>query len=216
MSENKYSKQEIQVLVKELAKYSSATVHEALGRVGAVDYGIKPISKGMKICGPAVTVCCHVGDNLMLHKAVAAADPGDVIIADMGSNRQQGSWGDVLSTQAHHNGINGFVTNSGVRDSEEITQMGFSVFSGSICIAGTVKATIGTLNEAISFGGVIVNPGDIVLGDDDGIMIVPQGRLQEAIDASRAREEKETIMKEKIRQGATTAELLGLLEQLGM
>ena len=216
MSDSKYKEQETQCYIKELARHSSATVHEALGRIGAVDHEIKPIAKGMKICGPVVTVRCHVGDNLMLHKAIITALPGDVIIADMGNNRQQGSWGAMTSVQALHKGINGFVTNSGVRDSEEITQMGFPVFSSSVCIAGTVKVTTGVINEPISFGGVIVNPGDIILGDADGIMVVPRQRLEEAVNASKKREEQEELMKDKIMNGASTAELLGLLEKLGI
>lgn len=216
MLEKNYNQEEFRKMIEELSEFSSATVHEALGRIGSVDYEIKPISTGMKICGPAVTAKCHLGDNIMLHKAIAIANPGDVIVANMGNCKQSGAWGEITSLASKVKGINGFVTDGGVRDTKEISEMKFPVFSKSVCIQGTVKSTIGTINEAISFGGVVVNPGDVVLGDDDGIVIIPRNLIKEAIEKSAQREEKERIMKEKIKQGASTVNLLGLTEMLDM
>ena len=203
--------------LQELSAISSATAHEALGRIGAVDYEIKPICKGMKVCGPALTVKCHTGDNIMLHQALAIAKPGEVIIAHTGSCKQFGMWGEVMSVMAVARGVNAFVTDGGVRDTREIAELGLPVFSRSICINGTVKATVtDDINVPIEFGGVIVHPGDIILGDDDGIVVIPADRLEEAVTLSKQREAKEAIIMQLLREGKSTVELLGLKEKLGM
>ena len=203
-------------MIKKLSKFSPATVHEALGRIGAVDYEIKPISRGMKICGPAFTVNCPVGDNFTLHKAIYEAKAGDVIVATVGNYRQAGCWGEITSLACKVRGINGLVVDGSIRDVREITELGFPVFSRAVCIKGTVKNILGTVNRSICLGGVLVNPGDIVLGDDDGIVIVPKNLIKDAIRLSAAREERERVMMEKIKKGATTIELLGLAEKLNM
>jgi len=187
-------------LLKKLSECSSATVHEALGRIGAVDCDIKPITRGMKVCGPAYTVTCHTGDNLMLHQAIVMAKPGDVIVAQVGNYKQFGVWGEITSTACMVRGINGFVTDGSVRDVNEITELGFPVFSRGICIKGTVKETRSAINEPISFGDVVVNPGDFVLGDDNGIVIIPKHLLNEAVKKSQEREEKEKGFIEKLKK----------------
>ncbi len=204
-----YSDEQLKELIAKLSKISSATAHEALGRIGAVSYEIKPIAKGMKVCGPALTVHSEPNDNLTLHEAMLKAKPGDVLLANCGSHRQAGFWGEVMTVGAMAKGINGLVIDSGVRDSAEITALGFPIFSRSVCIQGTIKATPGKINVPIEFGGVLVNPGDIVLGDDDGLVIIPIERLEEAIEKSIERENKERDLMEKLRNGATTFELLG-------
>lgn len=216
MTNKEYTKEELKELIRQLSQFSAATVHEALGRIGSVDHEIKPITRGMKVCGPAVTVGNHVGDNVMLHKAIISAQEGDVIVAATGSYKQAGAWGDIMSTACMARGIAGFATDGGVRDIADITRMGFSVFSRSVCINGTVKATLGTLNEPISFGGVVVNPGDIILGDDDGVVVIPRNRLEEAVKKSAEREEKEEVMRQNLKSGMNTVEMLGLSKLLNM
>jgi len=188
-------------LVKELAQCSVATVHEALGQIGALDGAIKPLDRNMKLCGRAITVKCFERDNLMLIKAVSMAKQGDVIIADMGTCINEGPFGEVLAVDALAHGLAGLVVNCSIRDSEAVIRRGFPVFSVGLSVRGTAKATLGTINHPISIGGITVYPGDYVLGDADGVMIVPHDRIKEAIETSIAREEKETKIMDRLQAG---------------
>ena len=184
-----------------LAKCSVATVHEAMGRINALEGSIRPLDRNMKLCGRALTVKCHPGDNLMLVKAVSMAKKGDVIIADMGSIINSGPFGEVLAVECLSKQVAGLVISCSVRDTEAIIKRGFPVFSAGICVRGTAKATLGTINQPITIGGVIVNPGDFVLGDADGVVIVPADKAEEAITASAVREEKEKKVMERLLSG---------------
>lgn len=188
-------------LVKELAQCSVATVHEALGQIGALDGAIKPLDRNMKLCGRAITVKCFERDNLMLIKAVSIAKKGDVIIADMGTCVNEGPFGEVLAVDALAHGLAGLVVNCAIRDSEAVIRRGFPVFSVGLSVRGTAKATLGTINHPISIGGITVYPGDYVLGDADGVMIVPHDRIKEAIETAIAREEKETKIMDRLQAG---------------
>src|SRR5690606_30428881 len=152
-------------LVAELAKYGSATIHEAQGRLGALSSRLKPVDRAMSLCGPAFTVKCAPRDNIMLQVAISYAKPGDVIVVSAGEYEEAGSFGDVLANACLAKGIAGLVTDTGVRDTAELIELGFPVFSLSTCIKGTVKETLGQVNDPVIIGGEIVHPGDVIRGD---------------------------------------------------
>lgn len=177
--------------VAALAKFSPATIHEAQGRRGALSSRIKPVDYRMKLCGPAFTVRCAPRDNIMLQLAINYAEPGDIIVVSGGEYEEAGSFGDVLANACLAKGIGGLVTDSGVRDSLQLRELGFPVFSLSVCIKGTVKETLTSTNDPIVIGGELVHPGDLIVGDADGLVVV---RREEALDVaklSQAREDAE-------------------------
>ena len=192
-----------------LAKHGSATVHEAMGRIGAMDSAIKPLARGMKICGPAFTVQAQPADNLMVLKAIKEASPGDVIVVNFGRIINSGPYGEMTALECKTKGLGGFVTTGSVRDSAEIIGMEFPVFSAGISIVGTVKESIGSINHPITAGDVIVRPGDIILGDDDGVVVIPLERAEEALKKSDERVAKENSVMEKLRNGASIFDLYG-------
>jgi 4-hydroxy-4-methyl-2-oxoglutarate aldolase len=196
-------------LVAGLAKHGSATVHEALGRIGAMDSAIKPLARGMKICGPAFTVQSHPGDNLMVLKAIKEAKRGDVIVVNFGRIINSGPYGEMTALECKTKGLGGFVTTGSVRDTAEIIEMGFPVFSAGVSIVGTVKESLGRINHPITAGDILVRPGDIILGDDDGVMVIPQERAEEALRKSDERFAKEAAAMEKLRAGASIFDLYG-------
>lgn len=201
-------------LVEAFGRHGSATVHEAMGRTGAMARTIKPLARGMKVCGPAFTVRVQAGDNVMILKAIHDAQPGDVIVVDCGRCPESGPFGELTATECLTKGLGGFVTTGSVRDSAEIIAMGFPVFSSGISIVGTVKESIGLINHPISAGDVIVEPGDLILGDDDGIVVVPQARMAEVLEQSDARVAKEARTLEAIRSGGSIFELYGYADVL--
>lgn len=200
------------VILEEFKTQPSATIHEAMGRRGALNPEIKPIVRSMKTCGQALTVRCHTGDNLMLIKAISMARPGDVIVADMGAAEDSGPFGEVLAVECVTKGIAGLVLSCAVRDSREIEKLGFPVFSNGLCIKGTAKATLGTINQPISCGGQIVSPGDIVVGDADGVVIVPREEAKEVLKAAKARTKKEEKIMERLRAGESLFDIYGYQE----
>lgn len=187
----------------------AATIHEAMGRKGALDPLIKPINRSMKICGQALTVSCHTGDNLMLIKAISMARTGDVIIADMGAAVDSGPFGEVLAVECVTRGVEGLVVSCAVRDSLEIEKLGFPVFSNGLCIKGTAKATLGTINHSISCGGQIICPGDIIIGDADGVVVVPRNDAVDVLKAAQERTEKEEIVMNRLRSGESLFDIYG-------
>ena len=196
-------------LIKALSKFSTATIHEALGKYGNLPSAIKPINATMKICGPAYTVKTMPRDNVLLHRAYAYAKPGDVIVADCSGFYEAGYWGDLMSLGAKTKGIAGLVIDGCVRDADDIEAMNFPVFSRGLCIRGTSNFGEGTLNEPIVMGDFVVNPGDIIVGDRDGVVVVPQNRIEEAIEKSIAREAKEENVRVQLRAGKTSLEIYG-------
>lgn len=205
-------------LVEKLSHHGSATVHEAMGRTGAMERTIKPLARGMKICGPAFTVKAQAGDNVMILKAMREARPGDVIVVDCGRCPESGPFGELAAAECQTKGLGGFVTTGSVRDTAEIIAMGFPVFSSGISIVGTVKESLGLINHPISAGGVIVHPGDIILGDDDGIVVIPLAGAADALEKSDARVAKEAKTLEKIRAGGSILDIYGyaaVLERQG-
>jgi len=194
-------------LIDQFRGIGTATVHEASGRKGAVDCGIKPISQGVKLCGPAFTVQCHPGDNLMLHKAIERAQPGDILVASVQGYYEAGYWGGLMATSAVARKIGGLAIDGSIRDSAEIIQMGFPVFCRGFCIRGTTKTVLGLVNHPIVFGGVLVYPGDLILGDDDGVVVVGRMECEEVLKASIKRIEAEKTKAEKLRAGISGVEL---------
>jgi 4-hydroxy-4-methyl-2-oxoglutarate aldolase len=209
-------------VIEGLREFTAATVYEASGRVGCVDHRIRPIAPGTKVAGSALTVECHPRDNLMLHKALQIAQPGDVIVAIVGGHVEAGYWGGLMTDSALARDLAGLVIDGCVRDGEEIVQKRFPVFSRGLCMRGTIKANLGTINHRIVFGGVIVDPGDVVLGDDDGLVVVARDRVDEVLEATRRRHEAEEEKSAALRAGTTSVELgnldrifdsLGLVEE---
>jgi 4-hydroxy-4-methyl-2-oxoglutarate aldolase len=197
-------------LIGQLAKYSSATIHEAQGRLGALDSAIKPIDRDMSVCGPAFTVVCAPRDNIMLQVAISYAQPGDVIVVSAGGYTEAGSFGDVLANACLARGIAGLITDTGVRDTAEIRRLGLPVFSRSVSIKGTVKETLAPLNEPVTIGGQVIRPGDIVRGDADGVVVIRGEDLQYAITSSQDREEAEAGYIEEYKRGRTPIEVSNL------
>jgi 4-hydroxy-4-methyl-2-oxoglutarate aldolase len=202
-------------LIKKLSQFSAATLHEALGKYGNLPSAIKPISAKMKVCGPAYTVKTMPRDNVLLHRAYAYAKAGDVIVANCSGFYEAGYWGDLLSLGAQTKGVAGLVIDACVRDADDIEAMGFPVFSRGLCILGTSNHGDGTLNEPILMGDWLVNPGDIIVGDRDGVVVVPQNRIEEAIEKAILREEKEENVRKELRKGLNSLQIYGWDKKFG-
>lgn len=202
-----------------LAGFGVATVHEALGRVGLVGAGIRPIQNDARVAGNAVTVLSWPGDNLMIHAAIEQCREGDFLVVATTSPSSDGMFGELFATALQKRGVRGLVITAGVRDTSELRQMKFPVWSAAVNAQGTVKATAGSINVPIVVGGVVVSPGDVVLADEDGVMVVPRQRVAEAIEASEARESKEALAREAFRRGELGLDRYGLrnvLVELGV
>jgi 4-hydroxy-4-methyl-2-oxoglutarate aldolase len=197
-----------------LRQLGAATIYEAQGAKGALDSGIKPIAPGMRLAGPALTVDTRPADNLMLHYAMLKARPGDVLVVDAKGFMEAGVWGDVFTEQAQRIGLAGLVIHGAVRDAAAMTQAGFPVFSRGLSIKGTGKHQPGRLNVTVTIGDVAIDPGDIIVGDQDGVVVVRRHEVDAVLLKSRQREEKEAQFRQQIRDGATTVDLLGLEETL--
>jgi 4-hydroxy-4-methyl-2-oxoglutarate aldolase len=196
-------------VINQLSRYQAATIHEAIGKQGALPSAIKPISATMTLCGTAFTIDSMPGDNLLLHRAVAQAKPGDILVASMSHHYEAGYWGEILSVAAMERGIAGLVIDACVRDADPIEELGFPVFCRGLCIRGTTKYGRGNLNEPLIIGDVLINPGDYVIGDRDGVVVIPAALAAEAIEKSSAREEKESNTFSQLRSGKTTLEIYG-------
>lgn len=194
-------------IVEGFKAVSAATAHEAMGRLGYLDPTIRPYYPGMKVCGTALTCECKEMDNLTLHAALHLAEPGDVIVCTMGNYPEQGPFGDCMATAAMMKGVAGLVIDSCVRDGETIRAMGFNVFCKGHCMNGTVKSQFGTVNHPIAIGGQVVNPGDIIIGDDDGVVVVPKEIAGEVLAASLQRLENEVEIRAKFESGIDSWEL---------
>ncbi|AVT03635.1 4-carboxy-4-hydroxy-2-oxoadipate aldolase/oxaloacetate decarboxylase [Paracidovorax avenae] len=202
-----------------LRDLGTATIYEAQGAKGAFDHGMKPIDPSLRIAGPALTVDARPADNLILHYAVQKAQPGDVLVVDAKGFMEAGPWGDVLTLQAMKKGVVALVISGCVRDADLIIDLQFPVFCRGLSIKGTGKTQPGKVNVPITIGDVVIRPGDIVVGDRDGLVLVLQEEVDMAIEKSNAREAREAGQREAIEQGVSTVELLGLgdtLKRLGL
>ncbi|MFG3024597.1 4-carboxy-4-hydroxy-2-oxoadipate aldolase/oxaloacetate decarboxylase [Streptomyces sp. NPDC048254] len=201
-------------LVERLGTYSSATVHEAQGRLGALSSKIKPVSDTMSLCGPAFTVRCAPRDNIMLQVAIAHARPGDVIVVSAGEYAEAGSFGDVLANACVAKGLGGLITDTGVRDTRELRDLGFPVFSLGVSIKGTVKETVGPMAEPVLVGGELIRPGDVVRGDADGVVVVRREDLADTVRLSQERVDAEAAYIAAYRSGKSVIEVSNLAEVL--
>ena len=193
-----------------LAALGSATIHEAQGQIGAMHSALKPLDPARRLVGRALTVELRPSDNLMVHYALTKAQPGDVLVVDAKGFTEAGPWGDLLTLAAQKAGIVGLVMDGMVRDADMIIEMGFPVFSRGLSIKGTNKVQPGLVNQPIYCGGVPVEPGDVVVGDRDGVVVIAQARAEEVLAAALAREAKEETIRTELNAGRTTVDLLGL------
>lgn len=197
-----------------LQGFGVATVHEAMGRLGSMGPDLRPIQQGTAIAGSAVTVLCWPGDNLMIHAAVEQCGPGDVLVVATAAPSTHGMFGDLFATALQRRGVAGLVIDAGVRDTETLRQMGFPAWSRHVSAQGAVKATAGSVNLPVTIAGQVVVPGDVVVADDDGVVVVPRTRTAQVVAASRAREEKEAGSRAAFEQGQLGLDRYGLRDQL--
>jgi 4-hydroxy-4-methyl-2-oxoglutarate aldolase len=200
--------------IERLGAFTAATIHEAQGRRGAISSRIKPIDRDSSFIGSAFTVVCAPRDNLMLQVAIHFAEPGDVLIISAGEFAEAGTFGDVLGNACRAKGIAAVVTDSGVRDTRELRELGLPVFSGSVSIRGTVKETLGYINQPLPFGDEIIYPGDVVKGDADGIVVVRREEVAKVTELSAARDATEAELIKQYWAGGTTIDLCNLNDVL--
>ena len=195
-------------------KLSVATVHEAQGRMGLLNPEIRPVKAGLKLVGRAVTVFATPGDNIMIHVAMEQCEPGDVMVVGVNSRSDCGYFGDLLATLMQARGIAGLVIDSGVRDLADLRQMNIPVFSRCISAQGTVKETLGDVNVPIVCGGQVINPSDLIIGDDDGVVVVRRHELDSVAQNSEAREDKESAIRAKYRGGTLGLDMNNMRQRL--
>ncbi len=201
-------------VIDALGQVGTATVHEAIGRVGFVGVHIRPIQQDVKIAGSAVTVLSHPGDNIMIHAAVEVCRPGDVLVVVNTAPSTHGMFGDLLAGSLMTHGVRGLVIDAGVRDTADLRSMGFPVWSQYVSCQGTVKSTPGSVNVPVVLGGITIQPGDVVCADDDGVVVVARDDAGWALEQSNARLTKEAATRERLNNGELGVDFYGLRDKL--
>lgn len=191
---------------------SSASLHEAAGRIGALPSHIKPVSTAMRMYGPALPVRCPPGDNLLIHRALEHALPGEILVVDCGPGDEFGYWGEIMATAAITRGVAGLVITGGVRDCHDLIALGLPTFAGRVCIQGTVKDPKGdgAVGEPVRIGATMIRKGDLVVGDRDGVLVLSPEVAAWAVPSARDRDAKEKIIIAQIKAGASTLEVYNL------
>jgi 4-hydroxy-4-methyl-2-oxoglutarate aldolase len=206
-------------VIQGLGAAGTATVHEAIGRVGYAGADLRPIQQNVRIAGSAVTVLSHPGDNIMIHAAVEVCREGDVLVVVNTAPSSHGMFGELLATSLQMRGVRGLVIDAGVRDTSELREMGFPVWSRHVSCQGTVKSTAGSVNVAVVLGALVVKPGDVVCADDDGVVVVPRAEAAWALAQSEARIAKEQETRARLARGELGVDFYGLrakLHELGV
>ncbi|MGW2525160.1 4-carboxy-4-hydroxy-2-oxoadipate aldolase/oxaloacetate decarboxylase [Streptomyces sp. NPDC001617] len=200
--------------VEALAGFGVATVSEAMGRTGLLGPEIRPVQQGVRVAGTAITVLSWPGDNLMIHAAVEQCGEGDILVVTTTSPCTDGLFGELFATALRQRGVRGAVLNTGIRDTQELRDMGFAAWSRTVSAQGTVKATGGSVNVPIAVDGRMIRPGDVILADDDGVVVVPRERARETAEKSAAREAKEAATRAAFLDGQLGLDRYGLRDTL--
>jgi 4-hydroxy-4-methyl-2-oxoglutarate aldolase len=206
-------------IVRRLGELGSATVHEAQGRRGLMRPYMRPIYASARVAGPAITVSCQPGDNLMIHASIDVVQPGDVLVVTTTAESTDGMFGELLGESCRAHGVAGLVIDAGVRDVAELTVLQFPVWSKAISAQGTVKATAGSVNIDVVCAGAAVHPGDVVIGDQDGVVVVPRLHAADVARLGEERRDKEARARERLRAGEIGLDMYGLrakLKELGV